>query len=128
MGDDLVFGRQAERQRLEGGVERRVVGDGGQRVEVFGVDRRLRICGEAGEQRERVGAAGLPLVEGVAVVGEQEGALGGAVSRSRITGAEKPRSSEGTGRAVSSQEKDCRASSSSSTPSATSAPSGSSRP
>ena len=37
----------------------------------------------------------------VGVMGQQEGAFGAAVARSRITGAEKPRRIEGTGRAAS---------------------------
>ena len=98
MGGDLVLGRQAEGEGAEGGVERGIVGHGGERVEVGGIGAAPRVGREAGEETERVAAAGFPLVEGVAVVGQQERPLGGAVVRSRTTGAEKPRSSDGTGR------------------------------
>jgi hypothetical protein len=46
-----------------------------------------------------VALAGIPAVEGVAVVGHAEGQARRRSAMSRITGAEKPRSTEGTGSA-----------------------------
>ena len=77
---------------------------------------------------QREALAGLPAVERIAVVAQQDQQLGVAEAVDETTGAEKPRSSDGTGRLVDADEGEerLRASSSTSTRDVAAAASGSS--